>query len=118
MATKKAPSKQKSQPGEAPIRHIRWTFTVSRPFIIRVLSLLAYTVGVVMVAVLVLHADERHSKAKNADTTVNMQAAPVQLAQNMYQVHACSDSINSISSYTYSAKYFFDLEQQGYHLAG
>jgi len=118
MAAKKTPTKQKSQTGEAPGRHIRWTFAVSRRFIIRALSLFTYTAVVVMVVVLVLHADERHSEAKNADMAASMQALPVQLAQNMYQVHACSDSINSISSYTYSAKYFFDLEQQGYHLAG
>lgn len=121
MAAKKAlskqSSKQKSQVSEVPRRHIRWTFAGTRPFIIRALSLLTYTVVVVMVTVLVLHADERHSGAKNADTVASMQAVPVQLTQNMYQVHACSDSINSISSYTYSAKYFFDLEQQGYHLA-
>ena len=120
MAAKKTPSKRNSkreaQAGEVPGRHVRWTFAISRPFAIRALGLLAYTVAVVTLTVLVWHANERHSEAKNADTAARTQSVPVQLAQNTYQVHACSDSITSITSYTYSAKYFFDLAQQGYHL--
>lgn len=121
MAAKKVPSKQNSkqkiQTAEAPGRYFRWTPAVNWRFIIRAFSLFIYTVVVVMVTVFVLHADMRHREAKSVDPAASMKAAPVPLSQNMYQVHACSDSINSISSYTYSAKYFFDLEQQGYHLA-
>lgn len=122
MAAKKTRSKQslkqKSQAGEAPGWHIRWPFAVSKLFVIGALGLLVYTTAVVILTAVLVHANEHHGKTKNMHAAANTPATPPSLAQNTYQVHACSDSITSISSYTYSAKYFFDLAQQGYHLAG
>lgn len=58
-----------------------------------------------------------YSNNLNIYSSNSAMAAPPSLANSMQQIRACSDSISGISDYTYSTKYFYDLKQQGYHLA-
>jgi len=105
QTSKKQTARQKSTPA-AP------KFSIAR-----LLYAAAYTVVVVALVVLVLWAGGWHGRAASSSNHQNPPAQPVPLSMNTSRVHACSDSIATLSSYTYSAHYFFDLQQQGYHLA-
>jgi hypothetical protein len=91
-----------------------------RFYIVRILCGLAYTAAVVVLVVGIMRANGWHHTASSKDlsVTASTHPEPVPLSLNTMQVHACSDSIASIASYTYSTKYFFDLKQEGYRLAG
>ena len=113
QTAKKPAQKQASKPASVP----KGVFT--RRYAMRTLGVVAYTAAVAVLMVLILQAAGWHAQAEQGGADHNTaHTQPVPLAQNTQQVHACSDSITTLTSYTYSAHYFFDLQQQGYHLAG
>ncbi len=84
----------------------------------KIFYVVVYTVVVALLVAGTLRAvGWQYVSVENANAPVSVQPVPPSLSQNTMRVNACSDSIASIGSYTYSTKYFFDLQQEGYRLA-
>lgn len=113
MVAKQTPKRPvKNQPAKK-----RRLPVLNRSRLIRTALVIVYTIVVaILVATIMFASGWRYTVTPKAPS-VPTQAEPTTLAENTLQVHACSDSIASIGSYTYSTKYFFDLKQAGYQLA-